>query len=71
MQPDANQPGSKNIEFIYQPEGKPKAVGLGVAQIDDSGAVVRIVSVHPENVPGGEEALVQIMTKAGWAVALR
>lgn len=71
VQPDANQPGSRNIEFIYQVEGKPKAVGLGVVEIDDAGAVVRIARVHPENVPGGESALAEIMKRAGWTVTLR
>jgi hypothetical protein len=71
VQPDANQAGSKSIEFIYQPEGKPKAVGLGVVEIDDVGTVFRIVSVHAENVPGGEPAFIEIMKKAGWTVEIR
>jgi hypothetical protein len=71
IQKDANLAGSKNIEFKFQGRGSPETAGLGLVEVDASGTIVRIVSVHPKNVVGGADAFKQIMIKAGWKVNIK
>jgi hypothetical protein len=60
--------GAKGIEFVWQGQDTPKATSLGVIEIDDDGAVIRIISAEPE--AGGKDGLLKIMQSARWPLKL-
>jgi hypothetical protein len=70
VQPKPEQGENTSIEYIWQLTGTPEVVSLGMIEVDESGAVIRIVEVSPANVPGGAAQLAEIMRSAGWTVEL-
>ena len=44
-------------------------ITLGIIEVDDRGAIVRIVNVNNANVQGGRGGLRAILERAGWAFA--
>lgn len=71
IQSRANTGGSQTIEFIWHDKASsPSVISLGSIEVDDDGAVVRILEVNSTNVPGGRAQMAEIMTKAGWRLRL-
>ncbi|WP_240345196.1 DUF4157 domain-containing protein [Flavobacterium sp. CLA17] len=54
------------LEYIYQKEGNPNVVSLGVVELNDAGEIIRIVTVNSANISGGEQGLIQLLTRKNW-----
>jgi len=68
VQSDANQEGSKAIEFVFDSHEQPRVRNLGIVRVGDDGTIVEIVETTNEVSSGAE--FIQIMERAGWTVRL-
>jgi len=58
------------LEYIYQKEGNPNVVSLGVVELNDAGTIIRIVTVNSANISGGQQGFIQLLARKGWAMSL-
>jgi hypothetical protein len=71
VQPKPEQGENTSIEYIWQPEGSPVVMSLGIVQVDEDGTIVDVIEVQEANVPGGRAKLIEIMKTAGWRVQVK
>ncbi len=62
-------PELKLTEYIFQGVGRPEVNALGAIQVNDQAQVVKILRVS-EKLEGGQTKLIQLMSSAGWRLAL-
>lgn len=62
-----DNPEPRILEYIYQKDGEPQVVSLGIVEVDDGGQIIRIVEVS-SNVQGGQAELIEIMRRANWSL---
>lgn len=58
------------LEYIYQKEGNPNVVSLGVVELNDAGEIIKIETVNSANISGGQQGLIQLLRRKGWAMKL-
>ncbi|MGY3794262.1 eCIS core domain-containing protein [Aquimarina sp. 433] len=64
-------PGEPRIlEYIYQKQGNPQVISLGVVELNDNGEIVQIIEVNSNNIRGGRSGLIQLLERKGWRMNL-
>lgn len=68
VQSDANQEGSKAIEFVFDSREQPRVHNLGIVRVGDDGAIVEIVEITSE--VASIDEFITLMRRSRWTVRL-
>ncbi|ABQ06183.1 protein of unknown function [Flavobacterium johnsoniae] len=70
LERDAGPDEPRILEYIYQKEGNPDVISLGVVELNDSGEIIQIIKVNSNNISGGQQGLIQLLKRKGWAMRI-
>lgn len=70
LERDAGPDEPRILEYIYQKEGNPDVISLGVVELNDSGEIIQIIRVNSNNISGGQQGLIQLLKRKGWAMRI-